>query len=72
VLPNCPDRRVLAVLQGTDFIEPDADVPNLANSGQDRPLLTDFPFFGEAHPLPGNTTPAPGTVGYPTTPNDPT
>jgi hypothetical protein len=73
VLPNCPDRRVLAVLQGTDFIEDDADVPNLANSGQDRPLLADFPFFAEAHPLPGNPTPAPGTVGYPTSPgNDPT
>ena len=73
VLPNCPDRRVLAVLQGTDFIEnTDADVANLANSGQDRPLLPDFPFFAEPHPLPGNTTPAPGTVGYPSTPNDPT
>ena len=23
VLPGCPDRRVLAVLQGTDFIKPD-------------------------------------------------
>ena len=45
---------------------------NLANSGQDRPLLHDFPFFAEPHPLPGNTTPAPGTVGYPSTPNDPT
>ncbi|HEU4371226.1 MAG TPA: DUF4331 family protein [Methylomirabilota bacterium] len=73
VLPNCPDRRVLAVLQGTDFIEPDGDVEALANSGQDRPLLVDFPFFAEAHPLPGNPTPAPGTVGYPTSPgNDPT
>jgi hypothetical protein len=73
VLPNCPDRRVLAVLQGTDFIEnTQADVDNLANSGQDRPLLADFPFLGEAHPLPGNTTPPPGTVGYPSTPNDPT
>lgn len=72
-LPNCPDRRVLAVLQGTDFIEDDANVVNLANSGQDRPLLADFPFFGEAHPLPGNPTPAPGTVGYPPSPgNDPT
>jgi hypothetical protein len=72
-LPNCPDRRVLAVLQGTDFIEADADVEALANSGQERPLLADFPFFAEAHPLPGNPTPAPGTVGYPTSPgNDPT
>jgi len=73
VLPNCPDRRVLAVLQGTDFIKADADVENLAISGQERPLLADFPFFAEAHPLPGNPTPVPGTVGYPTSPgNDPT
>jgi hypothetical protein len=70
VLPNCPDRRVLAVLQGTDFIETDADVPNLANSGQDRPLLAVFPFLGEPHPLPGNPTPPPGTVGYPTSPGN--
>jgi len=69
-LPNCPDRRVLAVLQGTDFIEPDADVPNVGNSGQDRPLLAGFPFLGEPHPLPGNPTPAPGTVGYPPSPGN--
>jgi len=69
-LPNCPDRRVLAVLQGTDFIELDADVENVGNSGQDRPLLPGFPYLGEPHPLPGNPTPAPGTVGYPPSPGN--
>jgi Domain of unknown function (DUF4331) len=57
----CPDRRVLAVLQGTDFVEPDADVANLATNGTDRPILADFPFFGTPHPLPGES----GTVGFP-------
>lgn len=61
VLPQCPDRRVLAVLQGTDFIKPDALITNLAINGNDRPLLSDFPFFGTPHPLPGE----PGTVGFP-------
>jgi len=57
----CPDRRVLAVLQGTDFVEPDGAVPALATNGNDRALLADFPFFGAPHPLPGE----PGTVGFP-------
>jgi hypothetical protein len=61
VLPACPDRRVLAVLQGTDFIKADTDVPGLAQSGNDRALLPDFPFFATAHPLPGS----PDTVGFP-------
>jgi hypothetical protein len=57
----CPDRRVLAVLQGTDFIEPDAFVPDVSNSGNDRDFRADFPFIGTPHPLPGE----PGTVGFP-------
>jgi hypothetical protein len=66
VLPACPDRRVLAVLQGTDFIElTDEDVEDLSASGDDRPGRADFPFIGFAHPLPGNDTPEPGTVGFP-------
>jgi hypothetical protein len=65
VLPGCPDRRVLAVLQGTDFIKPDAQLGDLSTSGNDRPLRTEFPFIGLPHPLPGNDTPAPGTVGFP-------
>jgi len=60
-VPQCPDRRVLAVLQGTDFIKPDTMVPDLTTSGVDRPLPPDFPFFASPHPLPGE----PGTVGFP-------
>lgn len=61
------DRRVLAVLQGTDWIKPDAQVGNVSGNaapfgGNDRPLLTQFPFLAAPHPLPGE----PGTVGYPT------
>lgn len=62
-LATC-DRRVFAVLQGTDFIKPDAQIAalNLATSGNDRvPTPTDFPFFTAPHPLPGQ----PGTVGFP-------
>jgi uncharacterized protein DUF4331 len=65
ILPACPDRRVLAVLQGTDFIKPDATLGDLSTNGDDRPLQSDFPFIGLAHPLPGNATPPPGTVGFP-------
>jgi hypothetical protein len=61
VLPACPDRRVLAVLQGTDFIEADSQVEDLSQSGNDRALLSDFPIFATPHPLPGNA----GTVGFP-------
>jgi hypothetical protein len=57
----CPDRRVLAVLQGTDFIKPDAALTDLSTNGTDRPLTLTFPFFGIAHPLPG----AAGTTGFP-------
>jgi hypothetical protein len=65
VLPACPDRRVLVVLQGTDFIKPNATLDDLNVSGNDRPFRTVFPFIGMAHPFPGSTTPAPGTVGFP-------
>ena len=61
VLPGCPDRRVLAVLQGTDFIKMDADLTDFSTNGTDRPLTATFPFFGIAHPLPGS----PGTTGFP-------
>ena len=61
VLPQCPDRRVLIVLQGTDFIKPDPDVADLTTSGNDRPFNTAFPFLANPHPLPGD----PGTVGFP-------
>jgi hypothetical protein len=65
VLPACPDRRVLAVLQGTDFIKADEDLTDFSINGDDRPARTEFPFIGFSHPLPGSDTPAPGTVGYP-------
>jgi uncharacterized protein DUF4331 len=65
VLPACPDRRVLVVLQGTQFLKPDAQLGDLSTSGNDRPLLTAFPFLAAPHPLPGETTPTPGTVGFP-------
>lgn len=59
------DRRVFVVLQGTDFIKPDTEVPDVTFSGNDRPLLASFPFLADPHPLPGETTPPPGTVGFP-------
>jgi hypothetical protein len=65
VLPACPDRRVLAVLQGTDFIKADEDLTDFSFNGDDRPAQAVFPFIGLAHPLPGSDTPAPGTVGFP-------
>ncbi|HVW86515.1 MAG TPA: DUF4331 family protein [Bryobacteraceae bacterium] len=61
VLPQCPDRRVLIVLQGTDFIKTDATVPDVTTTGNDRPFMTAFPFLATPHPLPGDT----GTVGFP-------
>jgi hypothetical protein len=60
------DRRVLAVLQGTDWIKPDSQVGNVSGNvapfgGNDQPLLTTFPFLAAPAPLPGET----GTVGFP-------
>jgi hypothetical protein len=65
VLPACPNRTVLVVLQGTQFLKPDAQLGDLSTSGNDRPLLLEFPFLATPHPLPGETSPAPGTVGFP-------
>lgn len=55
ILPGCPDRRVLAVLQGTDFIKPDALIAALRVdvSGNDSP----FPAAGG-----GTTTLFPDSV----------
>lgn len=63
VLPVCPDRRALVVLQGTDFIKPDQEIPDLSISGNDRlfPSPFVFPFHPSPHPFPG----APGTTGFP-------
>ncbi len=57
---------VLAVLQGTDWIKPDAQVGIGIGSvapygGNDEPLLTAFPFLADPQPLPGD----PETVGFP-------
>jgi hypothetical protein len=49
------------VLQGTDFVKQDANLGDLSASGNDRSLLTTFPFLGAPHPLPGDS----GTVGFP-------
>lgn len=60
------DRRVLAVLDGTDWIKPDSQVGNVSGNvapygGNDQPFLTTFPFLAAPHPLPGEA----GTVGFP-------
>jgi hypothetical protein len=60
------DRRVLAVLQGTDWIKTDDQVGNVSGNvtpfgGNDEPLLPVFPFLANPQPLPGD----PGTVGFP-------
>lgn len=60
------DRRVLAVLQGTNWIKPDGQVGNVSGNvapygGNDLPFLSQFPFLAAPHPLPGE----PGTVNFP-------
>ncbi|MGI9106819.1 MAG: DUF4331 family protein [Pyrinomonadaceae bacterium] len=75
---TCSDARVSAVLQGTDFIEPDG-LPNtslasislpifgaindVATSGNDRFLNRGFPFFASQHPTPGELNE--NTTGFP-------
>jgi hypothetical protein len=59
------DRRVFIVLEGTDFIRPDSTLGDLSQSGNDRPFLTTFPFLATPHPLPGDNSVSPGTVGFP-------
>jgi hypothetical protein len=44
------DRRVFAVLQGTDFIGPDASTSDLSNGGNDVPSTTAFPYFPRPNP----------------------
>ena len=59
--PQCQDRRVLVVLQGTQFIKPDNTITNYLD-GNDYPFLATFPYIASPHPLPG----AAGTIDYPT------
>ncbi|SPF36309.1 exported hypothetical protein [Candidatus Sulfopaludibacter sp. SbA4] len=51
-----PDRRIFAVLQGSDFVGPDSNIgsANLGSSANDLPLLTTFPFLAPPHPRPGD------------------
>ncbi len=58
--PQCEDRRVLVVLQGTQFITPDPQITQYLD-GNDYPFLATFPYLAAPHPLPG----AAGTVNYP-------
>ncbi len=58
---TCVDRRVLVVLQGTQFIKPDASVIDMTTVGNDRTFLTTFPYIAPPAPLPGEV----GTIGYP-------
>ena len=59
--PQCQDRRVLIVLQGTQFIKPDSTLTNYASEGNDEPFLATFPYIGAPHPLPGDAN----TINYP-------
>jgi hypothetical protein len=59
--PACQDRRVLVVLQGTQFIKPDNMVATYNYEGNDLPFLTTFPYIAAPHPLPGDA----GTINYP-------
>jgi hypothetical protein len=49
-----PDRRIFAVLQGSDFVGPDSGIGNLAANNNDSPFLTAFPYFAPPHPRPGD------------------
>jgi hypothetical protein len=59
--PQCEDRRVLVVLQGTQWIKADSTVSDYTTVGNDQPFLATFPYIAAPAPLPG----APGTIGYP-------
>ena len=59
--PNCQDRRVLVVVQGTNWIKPDAKVIDMTDSGNDRAYAPAFPYESTPHPLPGES----GTIGFP-------
>jgi len=61
---NLADRRVFAVLQGTDFYEADDKIADVSDAGNERAIPTTFPFLPSVHPLPGSD----GTVGFPRNP----
>jgi hypothetical protein len=60
--PQCGDRRVLVVLQGTQFIKADSTLLDYTQGGNDYPIPTTFPYLAAPHPLPGVA----GTIDYPT------
>jgi Domain of unknown function (DUF4331) len=59
--PACADRRVLVVVQGTQFIKADNTITTWNYEGNDLPFPTTFPYLAPPHPLPGDA----GTVNYP-------
>ncbi len=59
--PNCQDRRVLVVVQGTNWVKPDSKVLDMTDSGNDRPYLPTFPYAPAPQPIAGD----PGTTGFP-------
>jgi hypothetical protein len=59
--PACGDRRVLVVLQGTQFIKPDTMVLNTTYEGNDYAFSSTFPYIAAPHPLPGDAN----TINYP-------
>jgi APA family basic amino acid/polyamine antiporter len=48
-------RAAQGYLQGTDFVGPDSDLGKYGNNNNDRPFLTDFPYFAPPHPRPGDS-----------------
>lgn len=62
LLEPCSDARIFAVLQGTDWLEPQqSDVDDVTTQQQLLPLRDSFPYVAEPHPIPGE----PGTAGFP-------
>jgi len=59
--PQCEDRRVLVVLQGTQWIKADSTVNDYTTVGNDLAFQAAFPYIALPHPLPGNA----GTINYP-------
>ncbi len=59
--PLCEDHRVQVVLSGTNFVRTDLSLPDITQTGNDRPFRSNFPWLADPHPLPSDT----GTVGFP-------
>lgn len=59
--PLCEDHRVQAVLSGTNFVRTDLSLPDITQTGNDRPFRSNFPWLADPHPLPSDI----GVVGFP-------